>query len=338
MHRIAAFSKYLAWNMGGAEASTRELLAQATAAGNDITLMSLGDSTFLGRSVPCAKLLPTWHRIDVGPLANLGRSVFAEYVLNRNRLRRYFSEQSFDELWTYGSLAPAAALGFQGPVRLFVRSETDVGIVGNYQTGMRRIAKHGHNLTEWPFLMAYQRDLRLAMNKSTVIANSQFMAAEVRRRFHVEAEVCLPVIDVTAIRSNLDTHGREPRDVVFVGDSTWKGLGIVLQLAKQMSRTPFKIFSRLTTHARQEGNIAWEAWTQEPWLIYQSARLVIVPSQCSEAYGRVSREAHLLGIPVLVSDSGGLAESVDHDRRCIVEDFRSTEAWYRAVLTQLAND
>lgn len=338
MRRIAAFSKYLAWNMGGAEASTRELLNRAAAEGHDITILSQGDSAFLGRSVPLANMPPSWHRLEVGGIDNLGRSVFAEYVLNRKRLQQYFAGLNYDELWTYGSLAPAAALGFQGPVRLFVRSETDIGIAGNYQIGLRRLAKHGHNLAQWPFLVTYRRDLHRAMAKSTVVANSLFMASEVRKRFGFEAEVCLPAIDVTSIRANLDTHGWTPHDVVFIGDSTWKGLDIVLQLARQMPNTTFRIYSRLTTERKQEDNITWEAWTQEPWRLYQRARLVIVPSQCSEAYGRVSREAHLLGIPVLVSDSGGLPESVDHDRRCIVEDFRSAKAWQHAVRSQLANN
>jgi glycosyltransferase involved in cell wall biosynthesis len=336
--RVAAFSKYLAWNMGGAEASTHELLMQTAAAGNDITIMSMGGGSMLGRSAPAAALPEDWHRIEISPIIGLDRFVFAEYVLNRNYLRRYFATLSFDELWTYGSMAPAAALGFEGPVRLFVRSESDVGHVGNYQRGVRRIAKHGHNIAQWPFLKTYQSDLRLAMARSTVIANSQFMANEVRQRFDVEAEVCLPAIDVTAIRTGLALYGRQPQDVIFVGDSSWKGLDIVLQLAQRMPGTSFKIFSRLTGHARQEGNITWACWTQEPWRIYQSARLVIVPSQCAEAYGRVSREAWLLGIPVLVSDSGGLPESVEHDANCIIEDFQSIPAWHSAVARRLVND
>jgi glycosyltransferase involved in cell wall biosynthesis len=44
--------------------------------------------------------------------------------------------------------------------------------------------------------------------------------------------------------------------------------------------------------------------------IYQSARIVLVPSILNEAWARVVTEAQISGIPILASDRGGLPESV----------------------------
>lgn len=336
MKKIAAFSKYLAYDMGGAEASTRELLLQATAQGHDITILFQRDATFLGRPMKRARVPSEWQLIEIDGITSSARSAYLEYARNARMLQQYFANQSFDELWTYGTLAPAAALGFAGPVRFYIRSESDIGITGNYQAGLKRVLKHGHNLAQWPAIQRYKRDLSQALSKSTVVANSAYMANEVRQRFNVPTTVVYPAIDIASIARSLEQHGRHAQDVVFVGDSSWKGIDIVRAVARRMPDTHFSIYSRLVVTTCTDKNIHWEQWTAEPWRIYQRAKIVIVPSQCVEAYGRVSREAKLLNIPVLVSNTGGLPESVDHDPNCIVNDYKSVSAWHSALRERLA--
>lgn len=336
MKKIAAFSKYLAYDMGGAEASTRELLLQATAQGHDITILFQRDATFLGHSIKRTRVPSEWHLIEIEGITNNSRSAYLEYARNAKMLQQYFAHQTFDELWTYGTLAPAAALAFAGPVRYYIRSESDIGITGNYQAGLKRFLKHGHNLAQWPAIQRYKHDLRRALNKSTVVANSMYMANEVRKRFNVDASVVYPTIDIASMAHALEQHGRHAQDVVFVGDSSWKGIDIVLALARRMPDTRFTIYSRVVGATCTDRNIHWEQWTAEPWRMYQRAKIVIVPSQCVEAYGRVSREAKLLNIPVLVSNTGGLPESVDQDPTCIVHDYTSVNAWHHALQERLA--
>jgi glycosyltransferase involved in cell wall biosynthesis len=43
--------------------------------------------------------------------------------------------------------------------------------------------------------------------------------------------------------------------------------------------------------------------------VYRRAKIVLVPSQWKEAWGRIVSEAHLSGIPVVASNIGGLPES-----------------------------
>jgi len=336
MKRILAFSKYLAYNMGGAEASTRELLAKAAIQGAEITVLSQRSATFLGKTMKRANISADYQFIEIDNIVNHPRFAYLEYARNAQRLKQYFSSLEFDELWTYGTLAPAAAMGFNGVIRYYIRSESDIGIAGNYQIGPKRILKHAHNIAQWPATQIYRKDLGIALAKSTVIANSQYMAEQVRQRFGISSDVSYPDIDIAPIRQGLIDNARLPSDVVFVGDGTWKGLEIVLALANLLPDTTFSIHSRLVAHPRTDRNITWHGWTNEPWRIYQRARLVIVPSQCVEGYGRVSREARLLGLPVLVSDTGGLPESVDHDPSCIVKDYRSVQSWKRAISKQLA--
>ena len=62
-------------------------------------------------------------------------------------------------------------------------------------------------------------------------------------------------------------------------------------------------------------------WQKDEADVYKYAKIVIVPSIWQEAYGRVSREAFILDIPVFVSNIGGLGESVNEQKEFIINDI-----------------
>jgi glycosyltransferase involved in cell wall biosynthesis len=62
-------------------------------------------------------------------------------------------------------------------------------------------------------------------------------------------------------------------------------------------------------------------------------KVLLVPSQWPEPFGRVAVEALANGIPVVASRTGGLPEAVG-DAGILVEDFSNAAAWI-AALTEL---
>lgn len=337
MSTIAAFSKYLAYGIGGAEASTLALLKSEAGRGAHVKVISAANARFLGRALESTAVPTTWQCQEIEECIQLSRFTYLEYVLNRARVARWFSKLQADELWTYGSWAPAAMRGFQGPVRYFVRSETDLGIVGNYFQGWRRWAKALYALAESPATALYRHDLRRAAAGARVVANSAYMARRTLECLGVQAEVCYPPVDVEPIRARLSQAPMgEPKWIVFVGDNVYKGLNVTLDIARRAPDLSFRIFSRFVDRPRQDANIQWMPWQKEPWRVYEGARLVLIPSQWEEAYGRMAREAHLLGLPVLVSAIGGLPEAVDHQPSCQVQAYQNTEAWLDAIRRSLA--
>lgn len=62
-----------------------------------------------------------------------------------------------------------------------------------------------------------------------------------------------------------------------------------------------------------------------PHPIYQRTRILLVPSQWSEAFGRVAVEGMLFGVPVLGSAVGGLAEIVSSGGTCLPQN--DVDAW-----------
>ena len=336
MSHIAAFSKYLAYQTGGAEISTFNLLQKEADKGVKITLLSTRNASFLGEKAK-AKPIPEKWNLTLLPFGKqFNKFSFIEYAVNRSWLVNWFSKFQANELWTYGMWAPAAAMGFQGQVKYFIRSETDLGIAGNYFQGFKRWAKHAYILSEYPAATQFRKDLANILPSATVVANSRYIASLAKERFGVDSQIILPPIDIAPLRRHLDARISEEKWIIFVGDSFVKGLGLVQEVARLLPNHKFKIFSRFVSSPNWENNIYWCPWQSEIGRIYEDARLVIVPSQWQEAYGRVAREAFLLNIPVLVSQTGGLAEAVDFEENCLVQDFRSVSAWKGAICAALS--
>ena len=330
--RIAAFSKYLTYSIGGAEISTMKLLSEHVAiTGQDVLLVSVPKTKFIGKMMPLAMLPPQWRSIYIDGGIWLPRLSYLEYFINRKKLFAWFNDLVADELWVYGTLAPAAVLGFNGPCRYFIRSETDLAIFANYYRGIKKVAKSISTLAEYPATKIFCDDLILAFHRSRVVANSKYMAARLHSLFGVIAEVVYPPVDVTDIHRKLKSDVAEKKWVVFVGDSPVKGIHHVLRAAQNLPNANFRIVSRFVSEPCQVKNISWIPWRRDVWRIYSGACLVIVPSQWEEAYGRVAREAYLLGIPVLVSAVGGLPEAVDGNSNCLVEDYQNPLAWQMAI-------
>ena len=121
------------------------------------------------------------------------------------------------------------------------------------------------------------------------------------------------------------------KGIVFVGDAIIKGIEIAKELAKAMPERKFYFFTRYVQEATIENNIVWMPWQKREVDIYKYASVVIIPSIWEEAYGRVSREAYTLDIPVLVSNIGGLPESVDEKEEFIVNDYKNIDSWREKI-------
>lgn len=330
MSTIVAMAKYLAYAMGGAEKSTLALLEREAQAGHNIVISSLAQARFLGKPLPLTALPAAWANHPLSDYLSLKRFAYWEYVFNRRRLARHARSQTAEVMWTYGFWAPAAR-AFDKEVVCFLRSETDLGIQTLTETGARRALQLVYRALEWPAKRVFLRDLGRLMTRSRVVANSRFMAEQAWQRFGVRADIVLPFVDVATLRAQREAHPQKARYVVFVGDSAGKGLHIVLHAARQLPHIEFRIFSRLIDSPVMERNIEWRPWQTEAGRVYDDAALVVCPAQWIEAYGRVAREAFVLGIPVLASRLGGLPEAVDDKPECLIDRFKQPQAWAEAI-------
>ncbi|TCR85773.1 MULTISPECIES: glycosyltransferase [Rhizobium/Agrobacterium group] len=150
---------------------------------------------------------------------------------------------------------------------------------------------------------------------SAYIGNSLFTAARFKARYGIDTAVIPPIFRPDVYR----TYG-EGRHVTFINPIQAKGLDIALAVATLCPDIPF-LFVRAWPLSKKEeaelqrrlamlANVRLVDRTTDMASIYKQTRILFVPTQWQETWGRVVSEAHFSGIPVLSSDLGGLSESV----------------------------
>jgi len=332
--KVISFSKYLAYMVGGAEKSTYEILKQKDTEGYEIELISFANIYTLGAKSKKMNFPQKWKLSFIKNMYLFNRFFYYEYLFNRSKLKTYFSDLELNsELYTYAIYAPVAINNFKGKSILFIRSETDLAINTNYYTGIKKYLKYIYMLLEYPAFYIYKKDLKKAIEKADVVCNSKYMARKLKEIYAKESEVLYPHIDEKRLKKGLAEvkNDVQEKGIVFVGDAIIKGINIAKGIAEKMPKEKFYFFSRYIKNPTIEENIIWMPWQSKEVNIYKYAKLVIVPSICEEAYGRVSREAYLLNIPVLVSNIGGLPESVDEKKEFIVDDYKNIEEWRKKI-------
>lgn len=150
---------------------------------------------------------------------------------------------------------------------------------------------------------------------SAYIANSQYTAKRFRDRFGLAPHVIPPIFRAERYRCN-----GEGKYVTFINPVPEKGLDAALAIAERCPEIPFRFIKawplpgkdliRMTAQARRLGNVEIIERQRDMLPVYFSTKVLLVPSQWPETWGRVVTEAQFSGIPVLASDIGGLPESV----------------------------
>lgn len=169
-----------------------------------------------------------------------------------------------------------------------------------------------HALATYPWFrhhMTLMREMALASDAQVV--PSTHIAEDMRR--------ALPGTDPTVVYPPIDdSHVPEvwePTDVVYMGKGAYKGADIVASTAEELRSRDYSF----RIYARQEPEHEAKFSTlpnvkvcgfrprQE---IFQHARVVVAPARWSEPAGRNVCEAVYMGVPCVISDRGGVPETM----------------------------
>ncbi len=174
---------------------------------------------------------------------------------------------------------------------------------------------------------------------AAVITNSYFTAKRVKEIWNIECEVVYPIPDAFSMKAQENTG----RFITFFNPAPHKGLGVAHALA--MNRFPDRPFLFVEGFIDPEqhgiflsrsGNLVHARRSPDVAAIYSMSRLVIVPSQWEEPFGRVALEAMMSDVPVISSKIGGLLESVG-EGGVLIDDYSNLDKWVEAV-TLLDNE
>jgi glycosyltransferase involved in cell wall biosynthesis len=328
--KAIAFSNYLIYNIGGAEPSLI-LLLDKTYPNCEKELLSFKKPT-LYKTDPLQLNIPSHLKIGFVPrTSGIAFFPFIEYFFNRKKLANYFSNKDADYLIASSIYAPIAINHFQGKDKcIFIQSDIDLGKIANYETGIKKIIKYAYNLIQLPFLFIYKKDIKKALQNSQIVCNSHYTKSLVKKLYGIEnCVVEHPMIDEIKLKKSYLEKKEEinKKGIVFIGNDPHKGLHIAIAISKTLKEYSFYFFSKKIKEPTAIDNITYIPWVNDAADAYKYAKMVIMPSQWNETFGRVGREAHLLNIPVLVSNCGGLPEAVFYDKNALVDDYKNVQSW-----------
>ncbi|MCA2015710.1 glycosyltransferase [Vibrio tritonius] len=323
MKEIIAFSKNLAFSVGGAEKSLYSELLKSEGNKTICYIEGKRKDKRIRINYP-----DEFKLTGITPRFLLNRFFFSEYVLNRKCVIDYFKKSNgqYDELWTQNLWAPAAIRSFEGKVRYYVRDELFLNQRVNYHCGIRKVLKYFYDLADNPAFSIYCKDQIFAIERADeIISNSKYMHDQIKEKFGVESSIVLPFIDRDKLLNGFSELSsqiyQKDKGIVLLGDSYLKGTQTFYKLAKHFPNHKFYLFSRTAQKTIVDNNVIIKPWVSNPQEAYKYAKVTLMPSVWAEAYGRVAAESLALGIPCIVSNVGGLPEAVCYQDDLIANNY-----------------
>ena len=142
-------------------------------------------------------------------------------------------------------------------------------------------------------------------------ANSPFLVRLGEAYFGAPVALVPSVIEPAEYRCE-----RAGEAVLFVNPAAVKGVHIAAAVAARLPHRHFLFVRSWTDDARNRHtdirlpNVEWAETTLDMRPLFACTKLILMPSVWEESSGRTLGEAQLSGIPAVVSDRGGLRESV----------------------------
>jgi glycosyltransferase involved in cell wall biosynthesis len=150
----------------------------------------------------------------------------------------------------------------------------------------------------------------------TVVAVSRFVATLAKDQMDISPAVIYPPVRLP----RCTTQDRRPEHITFVNPIPMKGLGLALRVADLLPHRQFLFVeawnmrgderAALDREVSRRQNVSFQPRSPGLASVYRSTALLLVPSQCPEAFSRVVLEACANGIPVVASRTGGLPEAM----------------------------
>lgn len=321
---ILVISKYFGYKIGGAERSMEELLKSK---GEEFcyiffdNLCQFNAKDLVNENLKGYCIKFHWYfDFRVYPYT----TALINYFIYKRRLRNLIRSYGITEVYAYGFFACGVA-GFESiPISLFIRDEYGSGNLPNYHKGLKRMLYGIYLLTEIPGLFLWRKIISKT-SFANVVYNSKFMQRSNRLKFITNSEfVIYPNIDFVALKRSYSIWKLKTRAfyITFIGDSEVKGIEIFKYLVSHEPKANFLHIGSMDIISKNVTNWGYS----DIGKVMAHTRILLVPSQWKEAYGRVVREAAFLDIPTLASNAGGIPEAASRSVT-LIDNFEDKDQW-----------
>lgn len=195
------------------------------------------------------------------------------------------------------------------------------------------------------FIKRMFKSHEIALKKcNLVIANSNYMSSVCKTIYGVKSEIVYPFIVLKNYVS--DNKYFKKSKITFMGNGfKHKGIDILMKIAFKMPTYNFQVvgdfnstFSKYKFLLQESKyrNIEYFKTTNDMRNVYANTKILLVPSLWQEPFGRVCIEAMANGVPCIVSNKGGLPESLG-DCGIVIDNPFDINAWIKAI-QRLMND
>lgn len=180
-----------------------------------------------------------------------------------------------------------------------------------------------------------QMTLDLNDKISLIVFNSEFTANKYKNEIACPWLVLYPPVDLAKYHSPTSNK----KFITMINPIKDKGAEILPHIFNAFPDQIFLIVSGWRTpelNHKKFKNVKMLPIQQDMKNIYAQTKLLIVPSQWEETFGRVVIEAEVNKIPVIASNVGGLPEAVGNGG-ILVNDFQNPDKWIIALKSILNN-
>uniref|UniRef100_UPI004048D0BF glycosyltransferase family 4 protein n=1 Tax=Vibrio anguillarum TaxID=55601 RepID=UPI004048D0BF len=263
---------------------------------------------------------------------------FANFI-NYFRIYRHFRHNQYDLVIANCSTSIAAVNAVKDQNRsviYYAHEEFSLNNRPEYSKpiGLKnKILRVVKRATDYPFFKFHCYQNSKALKRAdVVIANSSFIANGLAVQEKIKPVIIYPFTP-TLDKPVFPEDGK--KFISMVGNSVVKGLETFRAIARLMPQQQFLVVGREFVEHTID-NITFRPLYEDALQLYRISHLVLVPSIWQEAFGKVSVEAACHAVPVIVSNRGGLPETVP-DKKLIVADYQNAEAW-KLVIEQVLSE
>lgn len=170
----------------------------------------------------------------------------------------------------------------------------------------------------------YNHHFRSKVSKKLdlLIARTHFVKERLQDKgYHDNIEVVYSLIDKEQFR--VDETGDK---ILHINPSIHKGIDVTLKTAEMVPDEEFIVAGKepdekwVSRKMEELDNVEFIGFTNDMREVYRDTKIVLMPSQWYEPYGRVPVEAGFSGIPTIAPDYGGLKESVGLEELLVDEN------------------